>query len=225
MLAPQGHTDETPSERSKDAYPQLRQAQLSVLQLNRTALIYPIDVGDDGKTVYTPPSSRHGDVHPRNKTEFGRRLALAWADMEGALPNGVVGQGPGVPSSSVEQGGGAVLLTFAPGEANGGLFLRPTADCFTFGRAGPGNATAAFCCQNNSTDPRGPHGFPFEVGVAGGEWVLAVANVLEGGGGVRLTPLAAGAGALTGRVRYAWDAWPLCVLSNAQGLPLPPYEK
>lgn len=63
MLAPQGRTDDAPAQRSEDALPRLRQAQLAVLSLNSTALIYPIDLGDDGKTVYTPPSSRHGDLH------------------------------------------------------------------------------------------------------------------------------------------------------------------
>ena len=86
MLAPQGETDETSKQRDADAYPALQQSQLAVLKLANIGMIYPIDLGDDGKTVYTPPSPRHGDIHPRNKTEFGRRLALVYGAMEGFLP-------------------------------------------------------------------------------------------------------------------------------------------
>jgi len=221
LLAPTGRTDELPEARSRDAWPLLRQAQqLAVLELNASSFIAPIDVGDDGKTVYTPPSSRHGDLHPRNKTEFGRRLAIAWAAAEGLLPAGVAGSGPRLATVALD-GSGGVLLSFAGGVDAQGLALAPTADCFTFGRAGPGPASPALCCQNNATDPKSPHGFPFELEV-GGQWVLARAAVAPAGT-VRLTPLAPGAGALSGRVRYAYDAWPLCVLANEQGLPLPPF--
>jgi hypothetical protein len=239
-LAPTGPSDELPSARTKDLWPTLRQAQLSVLSLPGTALVYPIDVGDDGKTVYTPPSPRHGDLHPRNKTEFGRRLALAYGGMQGLLPPGVAPSGPVLAGSALAGDGGSVVLTFQGGVTGEGLHLSPTADCYTFGRAGPGSTTPSDCCQNNATDPKSPHGFPFEVQVAaGGAWTLAQA-VVEGGGSssgggsaqvqVRLTAAQCGNGGcpgwgmpLNGKVRYAWDAWPLCVLSNDQGLPLPPF--
>lgn len=238
-LAPTGHSDETPPERSHDSWPALRQAQLSVLSLPGTALAYPIDVGDDGKTVYTPPSSRHGDLHPRNKTEFGRRIALAYGAVEGVLPPGVAGGGPVLAGTELAADGASVVVTFQGGVAGEGLHLAPTADCFTFGRAGPSpNPSPADCCQRNSSDPKSPHGFPFEVQVAaGGVWTLAQA-VVEGGGTraqqqqqqVRLTATQCGNGgcpgwgmALNGKVRYAWDSWPLCVLANDQGLPLAPF--
>jgi hypothetical protein len=229
MLAPQGRTDETSAARSADAYPYLREAQLSALALPGAALVYPIDMGDDGKTVYTPPSARHGDVHPRNKTEFGRRVALAYAQGEGLLPAGVAGGGPAFAGAALAPDGGSVLLSFAAGLAGAGLRLAPTADCYTFGRAGPAGASGADCCQMNATDPSSPHGFPFEL-EAGGAWTLAQATVEAGGLQVRLAPAVCGNGAcpgvgkpLSGRVRYAWDEWPLCVLANAQGLPLPPF--
>ena len=225
MLAPSARTDEVPAERSADAWPVLRNAQLSVLALNGTGMIYPIDMGDDGKTVYTPPTPRHGGLHPRNKTEFGRRLALAWAEAEGLLPAGVVARGPDFAGAAVEAGGATVLVTFAPGPARAALALAPTTDCATDGRVPPPGNSSAHCCQNDVTDARSPHGFPFEL-EAGGAWVLARAAVVaapDGAPAVRLAPLAATGAALSGRVRYAWDNWPLCGVVNAAGLPLPPF--
>lgn len=234
-LAPTGRTDETPSARSGDDWPALRESQLSALQLPGAQLIYPIDLGDDGKSIYTPPSPRHGDLHPRNKSAFGYRIALAYAEMEGLLPAGVAGSGPALASAALAPDAGSVVLTFESGIASQGLRLAPTTDCYTFGRAGPGNATPADCCQNNSTDPRSPHGFPFEVqtraaGGGAGNWTLARATLEGGGTQVRLVTAQCGNDGcpgwnapLTGKVRYAWDAWPLCVLQNEQGLPLPPF--
>ena len=224
MLAPSGGpTDELPEDRTRDAWPALREAQLSALSLNATALIYPIDLDDDGKTIYTPPSSRHGGLHPRNKTAFGRRLALAIAEAEGWLPVGVLASGPRVVASALNAGG--VQLTFSGDGSAAGLNMKPTEDCSTFGKAGPGGPDPALCCQNNVTDPKNQHGYPFEV-EAGGQWVLAVASVTSQGSAptVQLTPLQS-AGELSGRVRYAWQNYPLCVLANEQGLPLPPYVK
>ena len=217
MLAPSGNgLDEQPAERTRDAWPALRDAQLSALTVDGAGLIYPIDVDDDGKTVYTPPSARHGGLHPRNKTEFGRRLALALALAEGWLPPGVLGAGPALAGAAPSAGG--VALTFAADGSAAGLELKPTADCDTFNKTGPGPGA---CCQNDAS-AAAPHGFPFEL-EAGGAWVLARATV--DGARVQLAPLAPGAGALSGRVRYAWQNWPLCVLANGQGLPLPPFER
>ena len=226
-LAPTGGTDEAPPQRSDDAWPLLRDAQQqAVLGVENAGLVWPLDLGDDGKTIYTPPSSRHGDLHPRNKTAFGLLLALAYGQLEGLLPPGQAGSGPAPASVALEPSGASVLLTFASGAAaNEGLALAPTSDCFTYGRVPyPGNSSA-HCCQNNSTDPKSPHGYPFEV-EAGSGWALAQAQVVAPTQ-VRLTvarcPGCSSAGALTGRVRYAWDAWPLCTLTNAQGLPMAPF--
>ena len=226
-LAPTGRTDETPAARTGDAWPALRDSQRAAVQgLAHAAAVWPIDLGDDGKTVYTPPSARHGDLHPRNKTAFGRRLALAYAQLEGVLPPAQLASGPALAAATLEPGAAAVLLTFDAGAANNaGLALAPTTDCATWGRIPPPGNASAHCCQNNSTDPDSPHGFPFEVEGAAG-WALAQAEVVAPAQ-VRLTvarcPRCGAATALTGRVRYAWDAWPLCVLENQQGFPMAPF--
>ena len=229
MLAPVGATQETSADRDNvSSLVSLRDAQLTAIQnVNEAHLIYPVDMGDDGKTVYTPPSFRHGGLHPRNKTEFGRRIALAFGEREGVLPPGVLGSGPVFVGATVEPAGTSLLLTFELTTAPTTLLLSPTTDCYTFGRGPPPpNDSPAYCCQNNA-DPSSPHGFPFEVEVAG-EWQLAAATVVPTPAGaqaalVRLTTLAAASGTLSGRVRYAWDNYPLCVLANDQALPLPPF--
>ncbi len=171
-----------------------------------------------------PRTLQRRGIHPRNKTEFGRRLALAYARVEGLLPAGVVAQGPVAASAAVEDGGASVLLTLAPAPpAAGALALAPTADCFTDGRVpAPGNSSA-HCCQNAATDPKGPHGFPFELEEEGGSgrFVLARATIVPPSA-VRLAPLNASV-ALSGRVRYAWDSYPLCALVNGAQLPMAPF--
>jgi len=223
-LAPTGRTDETPPARQSDPWPALRDAQrAAVAGLENASLVWPLDLGDDGKTVYTPPSARHGGLHPRNKTAFGRRLALAYGELEGLLPPAQLASGPVPATVAVEAGGDSLIITFDAGAAsNAGLALAPTTDCSTWGRIPPPGNSSAHCCQNNATDPASPHGYPFEVEGSAG-WALAEAELLPPAR-VRLRaatcPRCGGASALTGRVRYAWDAWPLCSLVNSQGLPM-----
>jgi hypothetical protein len=60
------------------ALPELRAAQqLGTLSQPHTGLAFPIDIGDDIRDVYPNPGGCHefGGIHPRNKTEVGRRVA------------------------------------------------------------------------------------------------------------------------------------------------------
>jgi hypothetical protein len=60
------------------ALPELRAAQqLGASAQPHTGLAYPIDIGDDIRDVYPNPGRCHefGGIHPRNKTEVGRRVA------------------------------------------------------------------------------------------------------------------------------------------------------
>lgn len=211
QLAPYGSEDVTPVLRSSDSLPALRDEQRSVETVSGGggAYVSPIDLGDDGKSTYTPPSPRHGGLHPRNKTEFGRRVALKWAELEGVLPAGVLASGP-VAASATLDGAGAVLVTFTRA-GSGALTLMPTADCATSGHVRVGE-----CCQTAG------HGFPFEL-LAGGAWVLANATIVHGGAAdsLRLVPLDPTSAQLSG-VRYSWQGYPLCVVANEQRLPMAP---
>jgi hypothetical protein len=63
QLAPFGSTDATPPLRTSDALPRLRAAQASAASaLNNAEVMVNIDMGDDGVSVYTPPSYRHGGI-------------------------------------------------------------------------------------------------------------------------------------------------------------------
>jgi hypothetical protein len=217
QLAAYDSPDPLPSQRSADNLPALREAQLSVLQLEGTGLAYAIDGGDDGRSIWTPPTCGfHGGIHPRNKTEVGRRLAARLAQLEGVLPPGLLADGP--LRTGLSQAQGAVSIQYAPASAPG-LALAPTADCVTSGRVVPAEQGA--CCQSGS----GLFGYPFELLLGdGATYVLAEAEVDAGAAAVTLRPLNASLAGPFAGVRYAWQGYPLCVLSNEQGMPAAPFK-
>lgn len=73
---------------------------------------------DLGKFPVTPRSGRHGGIHPRNKTEIGRRLALSYAKV--GLGLDVVSEGPICKAASIA--GSTVSVTFT----NTGRVSSPT---------------------------------------------------------------------------------------------------
>jgi hypothetical protein len=217
QLAPYSSTDATPEQRSGDDWPALREAQTSVLQLEGTGLAYPLDLGDDGKTIWTPPTCNfHGGIHPRNKTALGLRLAARLAQLEGVLPAGLLADGP--LHTGLTQAQGRVTIAFAAASA-AGLALAPTQDCVSVGKVLPAQPSA--CCQSGA----GAFGYPFELLLAdGATYALAAAEVQQDQEAVILTPLNASLAGPYAGVRYAWQGFPLCVLSNGQGLPAAPFK-
>jgi sialate O-acetylesterase len=71
-----------------DNWPELREAQLRTLSLPKTGMAVAIDIGDGG------------DIHPKNKQEVGRRLALAAQAL--AYGRDVIYSGPIYESMAVE---------------------------------------------------------------------------------------------------------------------------
>lgn len=268
QLAAFNATDASPYSRGTDTYVALRSAQSAAVHaLERTGIALAIDLGDDGKRPYTPPSPRHGGIHPRNKTEVARRLALAYA----AIVGGTIGahaaasgpwtldpgrwsldsgahaatSGPVSIAAAARGNGTAVRVTFAPGPSAEGLRLVPTAQCHSHGRL----AAKADCCAQAVAF--NPAGMPFEVRLADGSYHLAAAHVVQGQGNghaqgahneigsggrrtateaVELTVATSAQGAKGGverdvaAVRYGAQGYPLCVLSNAAGLPADMFE-
>ncbi|MCP3904975.1 MAG: hypothetical protein GY715_15230, partial [Planctomycetes bacterium] len=88
--------------------PRLREAQLHALAVPDTGMVVTMDIGDPR------------DIHPRNKQEVGRRLAL-WARARTYGEGGLVHSGPLYRSMST--GEGTARLRFA--HVGGGLELRP----------------------------------------------------------------------------------------------------
>lgn len=78
------------------AWAELREAQDMALSLSNTGMASAIDIGEAG------------DIHPRNKQEVGRRLALA--AMKIAYGMNVLGSGPRYESVRFEKG--AAFITF-----------------------------------------------------------------------------------------------------------------
>jgi hypothetical protein len=77
---------------------------------------------------------------------------------------------------------------------------------------------ATGCCQYRSSAAT----FPFELMVAAGHYVLATAELDASARTISLTPTEPEVvGPFIG-ARYAWQAFPLCVVVNGAGMPLAP---
>ena len=220
------------------ALPDLRAAQQAgATSQPHTGLAYPIDIGDDIRNIYPNRAGCHefGGIHPRNKTEVGRRVALRLAVLEGIAPRGAA-DGPIATSFTPAADGRGGRITFSNARS---LRLSPTADCRSIGEIpAPLNASASSCCQTLAAGGRadggradggganGSWGFPFELQrAASGVYVTARATI--DGATVTLAPLHLNATADEGPFvgfRMAWSSFPLCVLTNQNGLPGAPTE-
>lgn len=86
---------------TESAWAELRAAQAAALDLPATAMAVAIDIGDAD------------DIHPRNKRDVGRRLALGALDV--AYGREVVASGPSLASVSFRPGVAVVRLDHAVG--------------------------------------------------------------------------------------------------------------
>lgn len=217
QLAAYGSPDVLPALRSADALPILREAQYSVLELSNTAVAIAADIGNTKNSSFYPHCNYVGGIHPRNKTQVGLRLALKLAAIEGILPPDTIATGP--VASGFSAGGAGVHFTVDAASAPGGaLTLVPTEDCMGATPHMPAGSTPADCCQNAAATTGG---FPFELLLANGTYVLATATLAPAA--VALAPLDASVVRPFTGVRYAWQGFPQCALINAQGLPMAPF--
>ena len=227
QLAAYASTDPTPATRDADTTVALRKAQSAAVRaLSRSGLALAVDLGDDGVEPYTPPTSRHGGIHPRNKTEVARRLALTYVSMQtgiGASAN--ISSGPSatlgpIPLAVQVQTNGTVHVTFSASDpSSSGLALVPTAQCHSHGQL-PADAN---CCTQDITG--NPQGMPFEVRLRDGSFHIVEARVLQDASLVELSAIPNIAVIDVAGVRYGFQGYPLCVLSNAAGLPADMFER
>jgi len=170
--------------------PEIRQAQLSGLLLENTAVVPSYDLGEPNLGIASP-SWQLGSLHPRRKQELGRRLALAVQKMHYNLD--VVATGPVFDKFSQDSDSGELSISFTSHTAKG-LHFVGTPDCTT-------------CCDAS----------PFEVRTVDGTWMETTGHVVNGNK-VTFTLAAGPAGALD-TVRYAYSAVPQCGLYNGAGGP------
>ena len=207
--------------RSASGLPRMRLDQNSVLSLPNTGVSLALDLGDNGRVPFTPRSGRHGGIHPRNKTEVARRMALAFAATGLGLP-GVIATGPVFASASAA--GSTVTVAFS--NIVGGVSMSGTAQCCM---AGSCAGTPAGCCPPSprhtnklNTSITSDGGVPFEV-LDGktGEYHLAAKTTVSSDG--KSIVLEAPAGVAPAGVRYCEQGYPQCVVRNGVGLPAMPF--
>jgi len=167
------------------AWPWLRQAQFKALSVPNTGLAVALDLN---------PTD---NLHPNDKSEVGRRLAL----QARAVAYGEKGVFSGPLFTSIKVEGATVRVSFK--ETGSGLTL--------------GGPPAAYKLKvpdpTLETTLQG-----FEVAGADGAFVIADASI-DGD-----TVLVSSATVLQPvHVRYAWAAWPKANLYNKEGLPASPF--
>jgi sialate O-acetylesterase len=168
---------------SESDWAELREAQLKTLDLVNTGMAVIIDIGEAD------------DIHPKNKQDVGKRLAL-WA-LAKTYGKPLVYSGPIYKSMKVE--GDKIILQFD--YVGGGLVARLPRGS-SVGQAGGGEPLKGFA-----------------IAGADRKFVLADARMEADGivvsSGEVSEPVA---------VRYAWADNPVCNLYNKEGLPASPFR-
>ena len=204
--------------------PQLRDAQLSGLELEWTGVANTIDLGD----LEAPASV--GNIHPRNKSYVGERLAR-WVrrDIYGQQVM-VAGPSATAATASIEAVNSTVSslvisISYLDDASSDNLFAFPTPDCI--------NATSYGCC---TIDDSNPNARVVSNGLLHYEYQGPNGAVLSGTGAVNVNwynykTLAmkvyadylpkAGDWVV---VKYAWQAFPGCALYNGDRLPALPFR-
>ena len=195
------------------ADPRLREAQLSAMQSANVGVASAIDLGDRYGSI--------GDIHPRNKSYVGERLAR-WVrrDIYGQQ---VEVDGPHLLSVTARSVGSTFTLTlqYSNDSRSHGLFALPTPDC---------NMTAtdaSRCCS-----PQAANSFS---GLITYSWSMGSSNYAGSSAAaidatartITLVDTSANAPP-TGTyviVSYAFSEWPGCALYNQHRLPALPFQR
>lgn len=183
-----GHLPKLPGLPGHMIGPEIRNAQLSALQLNGTAVVASYDLGELHLGRHPPL----GSMHPRKKQEVGRRLALAVQKLHYGID--VVATGPVVRGFEHDFQSGNISITFDPDTA-AGLHFSDIPDCKR-------------CCEVS----------PFEVQNGEGKWLSTEGHQVEGSSvRLKIHSHNAPAKTAIVAVRYAHSHQPNCGLYNGNG--------
>jgi hypothetical protein len=186
---------------SERSWPEFRAAQQVATQLPRVGYVTAIDLGD----VPAP----NGAIHPRRKQEVGRRLALVARNVQYGQGNGLVHTGPTLEGVQFRHGENddivnldgsspqtttSVRMSFTS-ETSETLHLFPAPDCDK-------------CCNE----------LPFHVLIDDGEWVRVdgTGYIDQSTAELHLS-VTMNSGSRARGIRYAWEAYPQCLLYNGVG--------
>ncbi len=170
---------------SDSDWAKLREAQLQTLDVPNTGLVTTIDIGEAG------------DIHPKNKTEVGRRAALA--GLKTAYGRKIVGSGPLFVTATASKGKMAVTFKEV------GLGLKVS-----------GGDPALKIKEARISDPvKG-----FALAGSDGVFHWADAKIIT----KKTVIVSSTEVAKPVAVRYAWADNPVCNLVNSAGLPASPFR-
>ena len=153
-----------------------------------------------------------GGIHPHNKTEVGRRLALAIRTKVFGVPGLPVIAEPVDPVTVVNNpkdpnAAPVAVVRFRPPPSS--LSWGPTHNC---SRCCDSGTEVVGVCYN-------AHGCDNETAASSQHWSSAAAAVVnEGGVGVQVS------GKVPAAVRYAWSNFPECLLFDTHALPIGPFS-
>eukprot|EP01117_Protostelium_nocturnum_P012543 TRINITY_DN461_c0_g1_i1.p1 TRINITY_DN461_c0_g1~~TRINITY_DN461_c0_g1_i1.p1 ORF type:complete len:529 (-),score=151.91 TRINITY_DN461_c0_g1_i1:69-1538(-) len=167
--------------------PDMRLAQTAALSLPNVGMAVACDLGD--------ADSPFGNIHPRNKQEVGRRLALNALAIQYKRP--VIYRGPTATNVTVvqEANGMRIDVVLDPKTLKSPIELRSPPSC----------PNPAYC------------GSPAEVQGSDGKWLPAQISI-----GANKVTFKTGKMQVKG-VRYAYSDWPMNTIYNKEGLPMPPF--
>ena len=195
------------------ANPISRQSQLEALKLPNTGVANAIDLGDRYGIA--------GDIHPRNKTYVGERLAR-WLrrDIYGQQ---VAVEGPQLLSVTAASVGPTLTLTlqYSSDSNSDGLFALATPDC------SPNATNAGRCCNQlaaNSVDSLITYSYPVGTTTYTSSGGIATIDATARTITVVDKPARLPADGVLALVSYAFVDFPGCALYNQHRLPALPFR-
>ena len=199
----------------RGANPWMREAQLSGLSLPLTGVASAIDLGDR--------YGRLGDLHPRNKSYIGERLAR-WIRRD-VYKEQVEVEGPHLLSITARNVNAALTLTlrYSDDGRSQGLFALPTPDC-NANATGPSRCCSA---QQQAGELSGLVTYWWPAGNGTTVYGSAAASIDASARTITVVDTSAGVPQTGGQVwvSYAWDQWPGCALYNEARLPALPFYR